>query len=175
MLKLLLLLPAVSAWSQGPGSARESAVKAAFLYKFAGFVEWPAGTFRRADEPLVVGVLGNEAIAADLEQIAAGRNVDGRAVVVRRLRPGEAAGPLHVLLIGAGPDQQVREQAAAMAGPVLVVTEQPQGLVPGGVLNLVTERGRVRFAASLPAAETRGLRLSARLLAVAQNVEGRSR
>ncbi len=172
---LFFALQAATAWPQAPGSARESAVKAAFLYKFAGFVEWPAGTFRRPDDPLVLGVAGAEAIAADLEQIAAGRSVEGRPVTVRRVRPGEPAGPVHVLLIGAGPESQVREQAAALAGPVLVVTEQPQGLGVGGVLNFITEGGRVRFAASLPAAEARGLKLSARLLAVAQSVEGRSR
>lgn len=172
---LLLYLLAAAAWAQMPGSARESAIKAAFLYKFAGFVEWPAGTFRRPDEPLVVGVAGNEAVATDLEQIVAGRRVEGRPVVVRRLRAGQPPGPLHVLLIGAGSDEQVREQAARLAGPVLVVTEQPGGLALGGVLNLLADRGRVHFAASLPAAEARGLKLSARLLAVAQDVEGRKR
>lgn len=172
---LLFLLPLGPAWSQAPGSARESAIKAAFLYKFAGFVDWPAGTFRRSDEPLVIGVANNDAVAADLQQIIAGRTVEGRPVAVRRLRAGENADRLHVLLIGAGPDAQVREQAGALPGPVLVVTEQPQGLGLGGVLNFNTEEGRVRFSASLPAAEARGLRLSARLLAVAQVVEGRGR
>lgn len=172
---LLMLVTMAPAWAQLPGGARESAVKAAFLYKFAGFVEWPAGTFQRPDEPLVVGVAGNEAVAADLEQIVAGRRVEGRPVAVHRVKPGELPRRLHVLLIGAGPDAQVREQAAHLAGSVLVVTEQPGGVGLGGVLNLMTEGGRVRFAASLPAAEARGLKLSARLLAVAQTVEGRNR
>lgn len=175
LLSLLSLLSVAPVQAQATGSARESAIKAAFLYKFAGFVEWPAGTFRRPDEPLVVGVAGNEAVAIDLEQIAAGRRVEGRPVAVRRVRAGEPAGPLHILLIGAGPDEQVRQQAAGLAGPVLVVTEQPRGLELGGVLNLVADGGRVRFAASLPAAEARGLKLSARLLAVAREVEGRNR
>ncbi|HYD74514.1 YfiR family protein [Ramlibacter sp.] len=174
-LLLLYLLSMVTASAQLPGSARESAVKAAFLYKFAGFVEWPAGTFQRPDEPLVIGVAGNEAVAADLEQIVVGRRVEGRPISVRRLQADEPAAPLHVLLIGAGPDERVREQAAEAMGPVLVVTEQPRGLELGGVLNLVAGGGRVRFAASLPAAEARGLKLSARLLAVAETVEGRNR
>jgi hypothetical protein len=159
------------AGAQEPVPARESAVKAAFLYKFAGFVDWPSGTFERPDAPLVIGVLGNDAVAADLEQIVAGRTVEGRSIAVRRLRePGEA-GPLHVVLVGAGREGRVRETAGAIEGPVLVVTEQENGLRLGGILNFVAEGGRVRFAASLPAAEARGLRLSARLLAVAQTVE----
>lgn len=153
----------------------ESAVKAAFLYKFTGFVEWPPGTFQRSDDALVIGVLGNDAVAADLEQMVAGRNVDGHAVGVRRLRDGDTLRGLHVLFIGAGREAKVRELVLATPGPVLVVTEQEAGLRLGAVLNFVSDGGRVRFAASLTAAEARGLRLSARLLAVAQSVEGHAR
>lgn len=154
--------------------ARESAIKAAFLYKFAGFVEWPPAALRAGD-PLVIGAIGADAIASDLEQIVAGRALDGRAVVVKRVRDAEAAQPLHVLMVGAARESRVREITTAVAGPVLVVTEQDNGLRLGGVLNFIAEDGRVRFAASLPAAEARGLRLSARLLSVAQAVEGRPR
>lgn len=172
---LLLLLALPHSWAQAPGSARESAVKAAFLYKFAGFIEWPTGTFRGPDDPLVVGVSGNDAVAGDLEQLAAGRTVDGRPVVVRRLREGDPVGAVHVLLVGSRSDDELREQAASVPGPVLLVTEQPEGLSLGGVLNFMNDGSRVRFSASLPAADARRLRLSARLLAVARHVEGRNR
>ncbi|HYF18735.1 MAG TPA: YfiR family protein [Ramlibacter sp.] len=152
-------------------AARESAVKAAFLYQFANYVEWPAGTFQRPEDPLVIGVVGQDAIAADLEQIAAGRPADGRAVVVRRLRGGDVATGVHVLMVGAAPAARVRDVAQGAAGPVLVVTEQDGGLGLGGILNFSFDGARVRFSASLPAAEARNLRLSARLLAVAQAVE----
>jgi len=161
--------------AQQPPDARESAVKAAFLYRFAGFVEWPSGVLGRGDDPLVIGVWGNDAVAADLEQLAAVRTQEGRPVVVRRLREGDPLAGVHVLMLGATRDQRLRELAASATGPVLVVTEQEHGLRLGGVLNFVTEEGRVRFAASIPAAEARGLRLSARLLALAQSVEGKPR
>ncbi|WP_427911865.1 YfiR family protein [Ramlibacter sp. MMS24-I3-19] len=153
----------------------ESAVKAAFLYKFTAFVEWPPGTFQRGEDVLVIGVLGNDAVATDLEQVVAGRGVDGHAIDVRRLRDGDTLRGLHVLFIGEGRETRVRELVQATPGPVLVVTEQDAGLRLGSVLNFVNDGGRVRFAASLTAAEARGLRLSARLLAVAQSVEGRAR
>ena len=162
------------AWAQS-GSTRESAVKAAFLYKFAGFVEWPAGTFSRADEPLVIGVLGNDAVLADLDQVVVGRTLEGRPIRVRRMREDDSAERVPVLLIGATREGRLRELAAAVPGPVLIVTEQPDGLRLGGVLNFVQDGGRIRFTASVTAAEARGLRLSARLLAVAQAVEGRAR
>lgn len=176
---IALLLAALqwqgAAWAQGQGVVRESAVKAAFLSKFGGFVEWPAGVLDRPGEPLVIGVAGSEAVAADLEQIAALQTPGGRALVMRRVRDEDSAAGLHILFIGAARDARVRDLAAASRGPVLVVTEQDDGLRLGGMLNFVVEQGRVRFTASVPAAQARGLRLSARLLAVAQAVEGRTR
>jgi hypothetical protein len=161
-------------WAAAPASASESAVKAAYLHRIVGLVEWPPGSFRGPDAPLVIAVAGNDAVAADLEQISTGRPVNGRQVAVRRLREGEPLEGAHVLVVGAGRDARVRELASA-AGPLLVVTEQENGHQLGGVLNFVIVGGRVRFTASLPQADSRGLRLSARLLEVAQAVEGRSR
>jgi len=154
---------------------RESAVKAAYLYRFAGFVEWPpAAQQRRPDDPLVIAVLGDDDVAADLEQVVAGRTVEGRPVATRRLREGEPAQGVHVLLVGTMREARLREVVAAVGGPVLVVTQQEGGLRAGGVLNFSSEGGRVRFSASLGSAAARGLKLSARLLAVAQAVEGRT-
>jgi hypothetical protein len=154
--------------------ASESAVKAAFLYKFAAFVEWPPAAFLR-ESSLVIGVMGDDAVATELEQIVAGRTFEGRPIVVRRLRDGDDASRLHVLLVGAGREQRLREVVASTPGPVLVVGEQDNGLRAGAVLNFLTDGGRVRFSASPAAADARGLRLSARLLAVAHAVDGQAR
>lgn len=172
---LVAWLAAAMAFCVEAQPVSESAVKAAFLYKFTSFVDWPPGTFQRGDDALVIGVLGNDAVAADLEQVLAGRSVDGHALGVRRLREGDTLRGLHVLFLGAGREARVRELVLATPGPVLVVTEQEGGLRLGAVLNFVNDGGKVRFTASLTAAEARGLRLSARLLAVAQSVEGHAR
>lgn len=162
-------------FAQPVAAPTESAVKAAFLLKFASFVEWPAGALVRPEQPLVIGVSGDNEVAADLEELAAGRKVDGRPVVIRRLNDiGPAAGA-HIVFLGSRRDSKLREAIDAMAGPVLVVTQQADGLRHGGVLNFAMDAGRVRFSASVPAAEARNLKLSARLLAVAQSVEGRAK
>lgn len=163
------------AWAQAPASARESAVKAAFLSKFAGFVEWPAGTLAQPDEPLVIGVVGNDEVASDLQQIAAVRTGELRPISVRKLPDAGGWSGIHVLFIGAGRDARVRDILGQVRGPVLVVSEQEDGLRLGAALNFAVEGGRVRFTASTAAAEARGLRLSARLLALAQSVDGRGR
>ena len=173
---VLALLSICAAAAHAQGSAMsESAVKAAFLFKFPAFVEWPAGTFQRPDQPLVIGVMGDDDVATDLEQIAAGRSVVVCLVVVRRLPEIGSVSGVHILFVAHRRDARLKEITDAVTGPVLVVTEQPLGLRLGGVLNFVVDGGRVRFAASIPTADARHLQLSSRLLAVAQNVEGRAR
>jgi hypothetical protein len=161
------------AFAQAP-AARESAVKAAFLYKFSAFVDWPAGTFQRREQPLVIGVSGDEEVAEDLEQLLAARK-DDRPVSVRRVQEGASTSGVNILFLGARRDLRLREAIDAAKGPVLIVTEQPGALQLGSVLNFSSDAGRVRFSASLSSAEARGLKLSSRLLAVAQAVEGRPR
>ena len=161
------------ALAQAP-AARESAVKAAFLYKFSAFVDWPAGTFQRRDQPLVIGVSGADSVADDLEQLLAARR-DGRPVLVRRVREGASTDGVNILFLGARREPRLQDAIDAVEGPVLIVTEQPGALQLGSVLNFSSEAGRVRFSASLISAEARGLKLSSRLLAVAQAVEGRPR
>ena len=175
ILTLLACLAAGAVRAQAGGAPRDSAVKAAFLYKFGSFVDWPAATFRGPSEPLVIGVLGEEAVAEELEQLAAGRSIEGRPLRIRTLRDGEAAGPIHILFVGALRAQRMRDLLATTPGPVLVVTQQDGALQAGGVINFVVDGARIRFDASLASAEARDLKLSARLLAVARHVEGKPR
>lgn len=167
-----LIVTMQQSWSQVIGEPRESSIKAAFLVKFASFVEWPAGTFARPGQPLVIGVSDDDEFQAALEQLVAGRTVDERPVVVRKFAEGAATTGLHILYLGARRDSRLREAIQGIKGPVLIVTSQNQGLQAGSVINFSSEAGRVRFSASLAAAERHQLRLSARLLAVAQFIDG---
>ena len=177
VLFVLLFLCAVLSASAGARAqpARETAVKAAFLYKFGAFVEWPAGTFASPDQPLVIGVSGDDEVAQDLEQLTAGRAIEGRPVQVKRLAESGPFAGVHILFIGMRRESRLKEAIEAAAGGVLVVTDQPQGLRPGSVINFMAEAGRIQFAVSLVSADARNLKLSARLLTVASAVEGRAR
>jgi hypothetical protein len=170
---LAWLLVCAPGLAQAQAAAREPAVKAAFLYKFGSFVEWPAASFRAPATPLVIGIYGDEAVASELEQITQGREIDGHPVNVQRVRDTDETAALHVLYAGGPREARVRELLAAVRSPVLTVADAPGGARPGAVLFFLHDQGRVRFGASLPAAAARGLKLSARLLAVAQVVEGR--
>lgn len=157
--------------AQGLGLPTASSVKAAFLYKFGSFVEWPAGSFASSIAPFVIGVFGDDAIASELEQLTKGRDVGGHPVRVLRVRDADDVGRLHILFAGGPRESRAREVLAAAHGAVLTVADGPVGGRPGPVLYFTLDQGRVRFVASLAAATAHGIKLSAKLLAVAQQVE----
>ncbi|TAK40473.1 MAG: YfiR family protein [Betaproteobacteria bacterium] len=173
MKRLLLaaaLLTAASVLAQADGAA-ETQIKAAFLYKFGGFVEWPMRAFQRPDSPFMIGVLGADAVAADLELVVAGRTVQGRPIAVRKLKRGEPFASLHVLFVGHAESARMAEILVAAKGqPLLIVTESEDALSHGSMINFVAVGDKVRFDVALPQAERGQLRISARLLAVARKV-----
>ena len=144
----------------------EPAVKAAFLYKFAAYVEWPAAS--RPDAPFVIATLAADEVAAELTTILAGRAVAGRPAVVRTVREGEALRDVQVLFVGRrAADPRAAVRAAQQQG-VLTVTET--GLEAGAAINFVIVEDRVAFEVSLEGAERSGHRISSRMLAVARRV-----
>ena len=165
------------AWLLLAGTARaadtelEDSIKAAYLFKFLAYVDWPAAALPPPDQPIVLGIAGADAVYEELRRVLPGRSVLGRPVAVRRVAPGDGVDGLQVLFLGHGVElaqnpwlAKVRERA------VLVVTDDPQGLRHGGMLNFVLVQGKLRFEASVASADRSGLKLSSRLLAVAERV-----
>lgn len=151
-------------------AASERSVKAAFLYKFASYVEWPDSEIA-GDAPLVIGVISGGDFARELTEITTGRFVSSRPIVVRRLDEDEPVDGVNILFVG---DEErgalPRVLAAAGLRPILTVTESDGAIASGAVINFTLDAERVRFEVSLYAAEMSNLKLNARLLAVAQQV-----
>lgn len=172
MLSFTLLLTfgglgAAPASTQAP----EYRVKAAFVYKFSDYVEWPSEAFTNPSSPLVIGVVGADTLADELARIASGRTVGGRPVVVRKLRYGEPLSGLHVIFLGQSTSKQLTAALGASKGhAALTVTESADGIRLGSIINFVVESDKVRFDVALPSAEASRLKISSRLLAVARNV-----
>lgn len=166
---LLLALPNAA---QAQASQSETAIKAAFLYKFGSFVEWPPAAFESPAAAFEIGVIGADALAAELERVTAGRTVRDRPVAVRRLQRGDSLAGLHALFVGAAEGGRLAQILDGSKGrPLLVVTDAPQGEPPpGSMINFVAENDKVRFDVALAPAEQGRLRISARLLAVARKV-----
>ena len=165
------LCPGAGAWAQEDPVQLELKVKAAFLYKFLGYIDWPAASFAKPDMPFTIAVLGADALAAELAQAVTGRTVNDRPVAVRRLKPGESLDGIHVLFVGRAENARLAQLAqAAQARSILTVTESEGALAQGSVINFVVTERRVRFEIALDSAEKSRLKLSSRLLAVAQQV-----
>lgn len=165
---LFLLCGAVGARAAPPAlvSSPES-VKAAFLFHFGSYVEWPA---QDMDESLTIGILGADAVASELAQLVPGRKVGSRPVDVRVLDPEDDPRGVEILYVGRSAARSARVLSAARALPILLVTDAFDGLEAGGMINFVLVGNHVRFEISRSAAERAGLRLSSRLLAVALRV-----
>jgi hypothetical protein len=151
--------------------ASERTIKAAFLYKFAEYVDWPMLPGESSDSPFTIGVLGSSALTDDLLRMTADRVVDERPVRVRSVTPNESIDDLQVLFIAGEERGQLGGLLSSVKGrPILTVTETVGALSDGSIINFTVMGERVRFEVSLAAAESSRLRLSSRLLAVAEHV-----
>ena len=147
----------------------EPAVKAAFLYKFLGYVEWPAAALPH-DGSYVIATVGADEVASELERLVNGRSINGRRIVVRRARDSEGVRGAQVVFVGRSQANARELLRAVWRQPVLTVTETENGLENGCVVNLVTLEDRVGFEVSLDAADRAGLAISSRMLGVARRV-----
>ncbi len=174
VLCLVVVLGASLPWqaaraADASAASVERGVKAAFLYKFLGYVEFPSQL--EAGAPYVVGVAGADDMVGELNRISVGRNVNGHPVMVRTLRDGEPVAGLQLLFIAASEASRTSAWLrAAQQANVLSVTEGPNGLQAGGVINFRLVDDRIRFEVSLDAAEKSNLKLSSRLISVAYAV-----
>lgn len=169
---LALALALTPARSHAQSTPIERQIKAAYLYKFAGFVEWPEGSFVRPDSPLVIGVMGADALAEQLERTVAGHSANGHPLVVKRLRKGEPTGHIHILFLGAMDKAALQEVIAATRNqPLLTVSDSEEAYAAGCIINFVVAEDRLRFDVALKNAAAARIRISARMLSAAYRVQ----
>jgi len=167
---VLALLPPGQPRAAAHGAQyQDTEIKAAFLYNFAKFVEWPHEAFARADSPLVIAIAGDDPFGGTLDRLVEGKRVNGHTIVVRRLRNGSPDGEVHVLFITPSATHRARQLVERVKdAPVLTVGDQPGLAKRGVVVNFYVERDRVRFEVSLEAARRARLSISSKLLNVAR-------
>ncbi|HEX6996226.1 MAG TPA: YfiR family protein [Gammaproteobacteria bacterium] len=172
---VILVIGASAGTAQNaPRTASEDSVKAAYLFKFPAYVDWPTGVFDSADSALTIGVVDSDGLADELTDASAGRRVNGRPVEVRRLSADDPPSGVHVLFLpGArAVGTPIAEQAEGL--PILTVGERAEDST-GIVVSFVPVGGRIRFEVDLDEAERRGLRMHSGMLAVAERVRGARR
>ena len=146
-------------------------MKAAFLYHFAQYVEWPTGTFRDAASPLTYCVLGGDPFQGALEGSLSGKSVGTHPVQIQRFNQATEARGCQVVFVRAAGKKTVAEALANLKGPpVLTVGDSEHFAEEGGMIGFFLEDNKVRFEINLGAAEQAKLKISARLLALAKTV-----
>jgi hypothetical protein len=147
----------------------EYQVKAAYLFNFIKFVEWPPSAFHDAHDPVSICVLGDDPFGPALDLLVHGETVNSHRVSVQRLRD-ESVKSCHVLFI-AGMEKEIPAILARLEPGVLTVGEGDRFLREGGVISFVIENRRVRFDINQSAAAKAALTISSKLLKVARSVE----
>jgi hypothetical protein len=173
LLSLIILVTALTGAAAAPAAPaeqnrEEAAARAAYLYSFLGYIEWPSRALPLTDSPLVIGVLNADGVAAELLLSTLGRKINDRAVHIRRLQSGDSLDDIHLLYIGPGEPEQVQSVIRQVPQRwTVTVTDDGSADALGGVINFRQSDGRLRFDVSQAAAERGDFKLSSRLLSVA--------
>jgi len=171
---LLLLFASISGrWCvQAEAQALdEYQVKAALLFNFIKFVEWPDEAFSDDSAPIVVGVVGDDPFGNALDQAINGKSIRGRQVVARRLQWGQDLRACHLLFISPSERKRLPQIVASLSGAsVLTLNDTGQVNQPGGIINFILEANKVRFEINASMAEQARLKISSKLLALAKTV-----
>lgn len=162
---LPVVLPAQAA-------ADAAQIKAAFVYNFAKFVEWPDDTASPAG-PMVVGVLGDPKLKAAFDETLRGKTVRGRSFIVRYFSSPDNIALCHILFVGLhDPEGVLRTLHVTERSPTLTIGEIRGFADDGGVIELVIENNQFRFEINAGSAREGGLKVSSRLLRLARSVKG---
>ncbi|HSR08080.1 MAG TPA: YfiR family protein [Bryobacteraceae bacterium] len=165
---MVLLAAALQVHAEVPGFD-EYQVKAAFLYNFAKFVEWPPGTFAKPNDPIEICIVGQNPFGSTLEDMVQGKKMEGRAFAVRQLPDTQQAGKCQILFIGASEGKRTRALLEALKGAaILTVGETGDFTSLGGIVSFRLEGPRVHIQIALDTAEHARLRVSSKLLSLAE-------
>jgi hypothetical protein len=171
-LLVMAMLAAMPLHAQEQVSA-EYRIKAAFLYHFCNYVNWPEDAFADESAPLVIGVAAPERIVEQMRMEIEGRDARGRPIVLRAIQPAESLKSLHAIYLTRTMGGSQFDLTETAPHPVLIVTESDHGLKTGSIINFVIEQDRVRFDIAPDAARQRSLNIGAQLLTVARRIEGK--
>lgn len=160
-----------------PAPPLEYQVKAAIVVNLPKYVEWPEAAFAGSTTPIVLQVFTSDALAEELQKMAAKKTVGGRPLELQRSEPGGTAQPPpHILLLSGLEPKQADDLLKKYQGkPVLTVVDGDANKVPGGIIYLARKDNKVRLQVDLNAAKAAGLPISSKLLGVADIIKGRDK
>lgn len=154
-------------------TAPEYHVKAAFIYKFATYIRWPAGATPDGNVPFVIGILGDDPFGLILDEVVRGQNVQGRPISIRRLARPDDARACDLVFISSSERRELTGILAAFRGTtVLTVSDIDRFAELGGMIHLLkTGDNHIRFAINKNAIDRAGLKAPSQLLRLARIVD----
>jgi hypothetical protein len=156
-----------------PRMALEYQMKAAFLYNFARFVEWPPDAFAPTSDSLIVGLIGEDPFGVVLDQTLGDKLLHDKKVVVRRFQRIESVVECHILFISASEEPRLGEIMKALNGASVLTVGDLDGFVErGGIIGFRKQDKKVRFEINADVAKRVGLKISSQLLKLAIRVIG---
>ena len=165
---LVLAAPADQAYADAP-VPEEYQVKAAFLFNFAKFVEWPQDAFKGPDDPITICVLGQNPFGSALEDVVRNKTVVNRTFAVREVANAQQAGKCQIVFVSSSERKRFRPLLEDLKGrSILTVGEADDFTANGGIINFKLKDARVRIEIDAGSAERAGLRISSKLLSLAE-------
>jgi len=165
------LVPLYGSQSAKAQTINEYQVKAAYLFSFAKFVEWPAGTFASQADPIRLCILNDRPLETQLTQIAGNKQIAGHPVLVIPVQDGKQSRGCQELFINSAQSPEAPQIIDSLRGAsVLTVGETDDFVGQGGIVNFVVQSDHVQFQVNQKAATQAGLHMSSQLLSVAKRV-----
>jgi len=150
-------------------AAEEYHVKGAYLLNFAKFVEWPEQAFKSPADPIAICIVGQNPFGPGLEKAAQATVVANRPVIVKQLSDGQQASQCQIAFVSSAERKLARAMLQAVQGAsVLTVGESDSFIAGGGVIDFKLDGEKVRIEINTEAADRAKLRISAKLLSLAQ-------
>ncbi len=152
--------------------SKEYQIKAAFLFNFAQFVQWPEGSFTDTNAPFRIGVLGDDPFDGFLDETVRGEKVEGHPLVVQRYRDGDEIKDCQILFISRSEAKQTEQVLADLKGKNVLTVGDIDGFIKnGGVVRFVTEQNKIHLKISPEAAKQANLVISSKILRLSELVE----
>jgi hypothetical protein len=171
-------LVAVAAFLSAPVRAEtrsptEYQVKAAFIYNFAKYIQWPRPSGSDSNRPFVIGLIGKDPFGPVLDQVMNGQSMQERPVIVKRFERADDVVNCDVLFVSSSERKSLQKILDVLRrNPVLTVSDMDQFAERGGMIALTTENNRIRFELNVEAIDRAGLKAGSQLLRLARIVYG---
>ncbi|HEX4342178.1 MAG TPA: YfiR family protein [Verrucomicrobiae bacterium] len=155
-----------------PSSAKEYQIKAAFLYNFSQFVDWPTNTFSDAQSPLVIGIIGDDPFGGYLDELVKGEKINNHPLAVQHYHDAGEIKDCHILFVSASEAARLAGILDSLKGRDILTVGDMNGFArDGGMIRFITENGKIRFRVCVETAKAAHLTISSKLLRSAEIVQ----